>query len=123
MDEQYVLCVANEIRDQLVGLTPTNWLLSWGIEELTATVFKGMPSLKMKVKGRLWAHYVIIALDEGVDYYEIWLVGGKEKPKRIAYDVEFTQLGEIIDRAIESGRNKAEYEDFCEQERIKLMGA
>ena len=35
-------------------------------------------------------------------------------------EVCFDELGGVIDRAIESGTDKAEYDKFCEQERIKL---
>ncbi len=121
MEKEYVKWVAKEIRNQLFGLTAPNVLMSWGITKMTAVVYKRMAALKLYVSGRLWSHQVIIALDEGSDYYEIWLVGGSEKDRRIACDVDFTQLGEIIDTAIESGTNKAEYDEFCEQERIRLM--
>ena len=37
-------------------------------------------------------------------------------------EVCFDELGSVIDQAIESGTNKAEYDKFCEQERQKLFG-
>lgn len=35
-------------------------------------------------------------------------------------EVCFDELGDVIDRAIESGTDKAEYDKFCEQERQNL---
>ena len=63
---------------------------------------------------------VIISLDEASDYYKLYLIN-KEGVRKVAEDLDFTQLGETIDRAIEKGDNEEDYMAFCEQERIKLI--
>lgn len=120
IDRQHILNVAETIRQQLVGLTPMNVLMSWGISSLAATLMANMPALKFKVNGRLHKGEVIVALNEGVDYYEIYLQDSKET-RRIAEDVDFTQLGDIIDTAIESGTDPKEYEKFCEENLIRVL--
>ena len=120
MEKEYILHTAETIRHQLVTLTPTNVLLSWGIESLAATLIQDMAALKLKVNGRIHQGSVYIAYNEGVDYYEIFL-GTAAGTRRIAEDVDFEQLGDVIDRHIESGDNPSEYDAFCESERQKLM--
>jgi hypothetical protein len=41
--------------------------------------------------------------------------------RKVAEDIDFEQLGEVIDRHIERGENAAEYNAFCETEYRKLM--
>lgn len=120
IDRQHILDIAETIRQQLVGLTPMNVLNSWGVTGLVATVIDNMPALKFKVNGRLHKGHVIIALNEGVDYYEIYLSDEKGRHK-IATDIDFTQLGDVIDTAIESGTDKAEYDKFCEENFRKVF--
>lgn len=120
IDRQHILEIAETIRQQLVGLTPMNVLNSWGVTGLAATVIDNMPALKFKVNGRLHKGHVIIALNEGVDYYEIYLSDEKGR-RKIATDIDFTQLGDVIDTAIESGTDKAEYDKFCEENFRKIF--
>ena len=54
MDKEYVMRVAATIREQLVTMTDTPVLMSWGIGEFMATVFKNLPGLKFHVNGRLF---------------------------------------------------------------------
>lgn len=120
-DKEHILSVAETIRQQLIGLTNRSVLMSWGITQLTATAVDNMAALKLTVNGRLHKGDVIIALNEGTDYYEVYLKN-KDGRKKIAYDIDFTQLGEIIDTAIESGNDPAEYEKFCSEQRALLFG-
>lgn len=120
MTKQHILDVAETIRQQLVGLTPMSVIMSWGTTSLRATLFENMPALKFKVSGRLHKGEVIVALDEGADYYEIYLRDSKET-RKIAEDVDFTQLGDIIDTAIESGTDPQEYEQFCNENFAKVI--
>lgn len=120
IDRRHILDIAETIRQQLVGLTPMNVLNSWGVTGLAATVIDNMPALKFKVNGRLHKGHVIIALNEGVDNYEIYLSDEKGRHK-IATDIDFTQLGDVIDTAIESGKDKAEYDKFCEENFRKVF--
>lgn len=113
MEKEYVMQIAQTIKEQLVSLTPMSILMSWGITEFAGTIFKDLPALRLKVNGRLHSGYVIIALN-GSDYYEVYLLKGTSA-ECINEEVCFDELGDIIDRAIESGKNKEEYEQFCSQ--------
>lgn len=93
-------------------------LMSWSIEEFAATLYRELPALRIKVNGRLHAGYVIVVLN-GSDYYEVYLVKGMDV-ECVNSEVCFDELGGVIDRAIESGTDKAEYDKFCEQERQNL---
>lgn len=111
--------VVETIREQLVTLTPTNVLMSWGIEGFVATVHQNMPALKIKVNGRLHAGFVIVALNAS-DYYEVYLQNDKGT-ECANEEVSFDELGDVIDRAIESGTDKEEYENFCRQQLAMLL--
>lgn len=119
MDKEYVMQVAETIKEQLVSLTPMPILMSWGIKEFAATLYGDMPALRLKVNGRLHAGYVIIALN-GSDYYEVYLESDKGA-ECVNEEVCFDELGDVIDRAIESGSDKAEYDTFCQQQLAELM--
>lgn len=121
IDIKHILSVAEEIRRQLVGLTVPNVLMSWGISQIAATVIDNMPALRLKVNGRLHKGEVFIAMNEGTDYYEIYLKDENNAAKKIAEDIDFTQLGETIDNEIESGKDKEEYGKFCEEQRKQLF--
>ncbi len=112
--------VAQTVKKQLMTLTPIPVLMSWGIEEFATTLYRDLPALRLKVNGRLHAGYVIVVLN-GSDYYEVYLVKGMDV-ECVNEEVCFDELGSVIDRAIESGTDKAEYDKFCEQERQKLFG-
>ena len=107
MNKEYVMHIAQTIKEQLVSLTPMPILMSWGIGEFVATVFRELPALRIKVNGRLHAGYVVIALN-GSDYYEVYLL--KENG-----------AGDVIDRAVESGTDKEEYDKFCDRQLAELL--
>lgn len=120
MDKDYVMQIANTIAQQLIGTTPADVICSWGaLHGFIATTYNGMAALMFKVNGRLFKGYVVIAYNEN-DTYEIYLRKGKET-RLVKDDVYFDEMGEVIDVAIERGESKAEYDAFCEGERIKLM--
>jgi hypothetical protein len=58
---------------------------------------------------------VIIAYDEGSDYYQIFL-RDSTGDRKIAEDVDFESLSSIIDRNVETGDNAEEYSKFCHEE-------
>jgi hypothetical protein len=120
MEAEYILNTAETIRQQLVRLTDINILMSWGIERLVATTKDGMAALKFNVRGRLHRGSVIIAYDEGSDYYQIFL-RDSTGDRKIAEDVDFESLSSIIDRNVETGDNAEEYSQFCHKEFRKLM--
>ena len=120
MDKDYVMRIANEAARQLLATTPKNILFSWGaFYGFRATIYRDMAALKFRVSGRLFQGDVIIAYNEN-DTYEIYLQD-KSGERLVKDDVYFDEMSEVIDVAIERGENKAEYDAFCEGERIKLM--
>ena len=46
MEKEYVIQIAQTIQEQLIGLTPMPVLMSWGIAEFAATIFKDLPALR-----------------------------------------------------------------------------
>ena len=120
IDIEHIKSVAETIRQQLFALTPVNVIMSWGLSGMVATTHNEMPSLRLLVSGRLHKGAVIISLDETSDYYKLYLINN-EGVKKVADDLDFTQLGKTIDRAIEKGDDEEEYMAFCEQERTKLI--
>lgn len=119
MEKEYVLEVANTIREQLMTLTPLNTILSWGAGKFSATIYKDMPALTFKVNGRLHKGTIIIALN-GADYYEVYLQSGKETTL-INGEVCFDELGDVIDEHIERGKDREEYNQFCRQQLFELI--
>jgi hypothetical protein len=120
MEAEYILSTAETIRKQLVTLTDINILMSWGISHIVATTKNGMAALKFNVRGRLHRGAVIIAYDEGSDYYQIFL-RYPTGDKQIAEDVDFESMSNIIDRAVEVGNDEDEYSKFCYDEFNKLL--
>lgn len=116
MDKSEVLEIVETIREQLLAMNNMNVLMSWGIEGFIATQYREKPTLKFKVNGRLFKGYVLISYT--YDYYEIYLAGSKET-ECIASEVTFTEMGDIIDTAIEKGTNEEEYKAFCMKESQK----
>ena len=120
MDEQYVMQIANTIAQQLLATTKQSVFFSWGaFYGFRAAIYKDMAALKFRVNGRLFQGDVIIAYNEN-DTYEIYLQD-KVGTRLVKDDVYFDEMSEVIDVAIERGDNQAEYEAFCEGERIKMM--
>lgn len=110
MDKDYVMHIAETIREQLVTMTDTAVLLSWGIHEFMATVYKDLPGLKFRVNGRFFQGYVLICMN-GSDYYEVYLQN-EEETRCIHNEVCFDELGEIIDLYIEFGTIKVSITNF-----------
>ena len=120
MDKDYVMRIANEAARQLLATPPKPGLISWGaVYGCRAAINKAMAALNITVNGRLFQGDVIIAYNEN-DTYEIYLQD-KDGTRLVKDDVYFDEMSEVIDVAIERGDNRAEYDAFCEGERIKLM--
>ena len=121
MTQQEIMSIAQTIQQQLYGLTPGNVICSWGVHyPLLATMLHDMAALCIKVDARLFKGNVFICYDEGSDYYIIYLKDDRGE-RLLGTDFDFTQIGEVIDEAIEKGKNPAEYEAFCEKVRNKLL--
>ncbi len=80
---------------------------SFDPKKFAAAIYKDMPALTFKVKGRLHKGTIIIALN-GADYYEVYLQSGSKTTLTIG-EVCFDELGDVIDEYIESGKDKEEY--------------
>lgn len=119
MKKEYIMEVAQTIREQLITMNPIPVIMSWGISEWVATSYKDMPALRIKVNGRLHKGYVIVALN-GSDYYEVYLHNEKGTVC-VHEEVYYDELGDIIDKAIESGTDKAEYDKFCNEQLTMLL--
>ena len=114
MDKDYVLQVAETIKDQLVALTPMDVICSWGVEWFVAVEYEGMPALRFNVSGRLFKGNVIIAYNES-DFYGVFLQD-YSGVKCVADEVFFDGLGDVIDKAVEQGPDKDEYMRFLMKE-------
>lgn len=110
MERDYVIQMANTIREQLIAMTPVSVILSWGMETFVAIEFNGMAALRFHVNGRLFRGNVIVAYNT-MDYYEVYLQDCSGV-KCIHEEVYFDRLGKVIDEAVEQGKDKAEYKRF-----------
>jgi hypothetical protein len=119
MEKEYILEVANTIRQQIRANVGQNVMFSWGISAYRATIYDGKPALAMRVNGRLFKGDVVVAYNV-LDYYEIHLINRKER-RCICDEAYCDNLGDIIDRHIEAGDNHEEYMNFCENERKNLF--
>lgn len=97
--------------NQLFATTDKLVLGSWGIENISCGLLeiekKGgkeiYPALTFSVNGLAFQGKLIIALDEGADYYMICGISREGKAIRFADGVCFDELGEVIDMNIERG--------------------
>lgn len=109
MERDYLLSVANTIWQQiLVGGGDISIPMSWGIGKRVAIARRCSdnelrPCLALKVSGLLHQGWVIIALNEGHDTYEVLLVnedGMYDKDGWIK-DVYCDELTSLIDSLVE----------------------
>lgn len=108
MDKEYVMHIAQTIKEQLLSFTPIPVFMSWGVSEFVATVFQELPALRLKVNGRLHAGYVVIALN-GSDYYEVYLLkeddsNAKCVNEEVCFD-ELAMLSTGLSKAVQTRRN------------------
>ena len=47
MDKEYVMHIAQTIKEQLLSFTPIPVFMSWGVSEFVATVFQELPALRL----------------------------------------------------------------------------
>ena len=106
--------IANEIYRQLKAILGINVLWSWGIAEQRAMMYKNMASLGIRVNGYIHKGWVIIALNEGKDLYNIYLLDRKQNVTQTIEDVYAEDL-EILDSLIETGEmSEQEYKEKIE---------
>lgn len=110
MEKEYVSAVAQEISDVLnlcCGIT-----MSWGLRDRRATLYKGMPALRFSVNGFVHKGDVVVALNEGQDLYECYLIGKDGNVTREFKEVYVDMLIGILDKAVETGgRTEEEYKE------------
>jgi hypothetical protein len=106
MDE--VLEIANTAYQQIKASVGIMVLGSWGLHKKVATMYKGKPSLKLSVNGRLFKGDVYVSYDKGGDCYLLYFEDGKGT-KVLDYDVYCGELGKVLDENIEMGKNMEEY--------------
>lgn len=106
MDKRIIEAVAVEI-NKVLNMNPMV-VFSWGVESRTAMEFRGMPALKLKVNGFLHKGDVVIALNEGADLYEVYLLDGDGSVKSEHKDVYADMLTGVIDRLVETDNDKSE---------------
>ena len=108
MEKEYVSAVAQEISDVLnlcCGIT-----MSWGVRDRRATLYKGMPALRFSVNGFVHKGDVVVALNEGEDLYECYLLKADGSVAREFKQVYVDMLIGLLDREIETGDStKEEY--------------
>lgn len=118
--------IASTALKQIIATTDENVFFSWGVNNVTASIYNGLPALVLVVNARLLRGFVIVAFNEGADLYDIYTASAIDEDgdeiKEIATGVYCDQLGDIIDHEIERGDNAEEYEAFCREEEKKLYG-
>jgi len=114
MENEYIMEVANGINGVLnmnAGIT-----FSWGISDRRATVYAGMPAMLFRVNGFVHQGDVVVALNEGQDLYECYLLEDDCKVKRCIREVYVDSLVEVLDRAVETGEStEDEYREKVSQ--------
>ncbi|MCC8038377.1 MAG: hypothetical protein LIP09_14165 [Bacteroidales bacterium] len=124
-EREYALGVAQTIMGQIAAGIGKSALWSWGIVAGGATFINGkdgedIPALALGVDARLFSGIVTVALNWS-DAYEVWLQkSGEKTAELIGEEIYCDQIGEFIDRKIESGDNWEEYEKFCRGEKAKM---
>ncbi len=98
MEKDYVLQVADTIKDQLVAVTPIGVIRSWHVEKFVAVEHKDMAALRFHVSGETFCGNVIVA-HKGQDCYEVYLQN-YSGTKRIKDKIYFMELGKVIDRVV-----------------------
>jgi hypothetical protein len=122
LSKEYVQEMAETILQQLTGTTQPMVMFSWGMEKLLATQviehsngdYYHMAALSFIVHGFNYKGKLLIAYDEGVDYYRILGTDEEGELVTLRHDICFDQLGEVLDQIIEKG-------DMTEEEYLQRI--
>ncbi len=99
-----------------------NVIFSWGLSRIDYTVYEGMPTMMMRVRGFLHDGYVYVSLNEDKDLYEIRIVDLKGNVTKIIPDVYGDMLGSLIDENVERGTiSEDEYNKKCQDAFLNLF--
>ena len=118
IDKDYLLTVANTAWQQILMGAGVNVAMSWGIETISAMERKGSdnetvrPCLALKVGGLIHTGWVIVALDELKDTYEILLIKTDGTQGEWITDVYCDELGARIDALVERPLGMSDDEYF-----------
>ena len=97
------VAVATEIWQQVRASLTFSEIMSWGLSKKIATEYNGMPALQIRVSGLQHKGWVIIALNYGIDAYEVFFVTVRGVVKKHLDEVYCDNLGFVLDRNIERG--------------------
>lgn len=95
------MSVAREINNQILWSINISDYFSWGVSKKVASVYKGMPTLILKVNGLIHKGWVYISLNEGRDVYEVRLMNRQKKEVKLIEEVYCDNLGRVIDANVE----------------------
>lgn len=93
--------IIKEISRQVLRTTPFNILCSWGLSCNKAIIYKGNPTLAMRVNGLLHKGWVYVIYNEDMDDYSVALIDANFKEKKNVSGVYCDCLADVIDGLIE----------------------
>lgn len=100
--------IIETINEQLLISAPINIQMSWGVSKKVGIMYENMYTLGIKVQGFLHNGWVYISYNEGLDEYEIRLVGDKNQVLKLIKGVFFDEMGDVVDRLVERGYDSDE---------------
>lgn len=95
--------VVETINEQLLISAPINIQMSWGVSKKVCMMYENMYTLGIKVQGFLHKGWVYISYNEGLDEYEIRLIGDENQVLKLIKGVFFDEMGDIVDKLVERG--------------------
>lgn len=120
LNSEFVNRVAKEAY-KAVRYPSISVFFSWGGERFKATTYKGMAALQFRTHGFLHKGNVIVAYNEGTDYYEVYTLKSTGEVKEQATDVCFDELQSTIDRFVETkNADSDEYRNKCAKAKYRI---
>lgn len=110
---EYTAQEVNELAFNVQQILQSNWpvMFSWGYSKPTAVVFRNMKALRFHVHGFLHKGYIVVALNEGMDLFEVYKLDENFNvlPGEMT-EVYLDMLVDIIDQMVETeDANNPEY--------------
>jgi hypothetical protein len=91
-----------------VIMSSGSYRMSWAYHNPKAAEYRGMPALSARVSGYQHKGYLVVALNEGADLFEVYALSIKGEVKKEVKGVYIDQLIEVIDRMVEIGEMSQE---------------
>lgn len=115
LSKEHLKEVAQTILNQII--TGTTWDVwgSWGMNNPRYTQYQEYPALIFSVNGFLFSGKIIVALDESLDVYRLYLWNMINEPQLVNDNVYCDELGDVIDRHVEKGESEALYNQHLKQ--------